>query len=279
MEEMAVSSHRSHVVERYSRNALGRDFAVGDVHGCFSLLDAELAARGFDPSRDRLFSVGDLIDRGAESPSVLEAVHRHQIKAVRGNHEQGILDWLSHSQRAYDSDRIKSVRTNVDKGIDYWAYHDNGTKFLILNGGEWFLRLYCAGEEKAADTVRSIVSYLESLPYAIEIETAYGKVGIVHADPLVPRWDNLLRILEHGPSDAVERNSILFNRLRWRPNVWAPPMEDVAAVIVGHTPTREIAQRGSVMNIDTAAVYGNKLTILDLADIPEYLMAGERGIS
>jgi serine/threonine protein phosphatase 1 len=276
---MAVSSGRSRAVERHPRNVLGRDLAVGDVHGCFSLLDAGLAACDFDPSRDRLFSVGDLIDRGEESPSVLEAVRRHRIKAVRGNHEQGILDWLSHSQRVYDSDRIKSVRANVDKGIDSWAYHDNSTKLLILNGGEWFLRLYCAGEKEAADTVSNIASYLASLPYAIEIETENGRVGIVHADPLIPQWDNLTHILEHGPSDAVERNSILFNRLRWRPNAWTPPMEDVAAVIVGHTPTREIAQRGGVVNIDTAAVYGNKLTILDLADIRDYLMAEERNIS
>jgi serine/threonine protein phosphatase 1 len=252
---------------------------VGDVHGCFSLLDAGLAARGFDPSRDRLFSVGDLVDRGDESPLVLQVVRRHQIKAVRGNHEQGILDWLSHGERAYDPDRIKSVRANADRGIDSWAYHDSSTKCLVLNGGEWFLRLYCSVEDKAVEAVRNIASYLASLPYAIEIETDHGRVGIVHADPLVPQWDKLIHVLEHGPSDAVERNSILFNRLRWRPNAWAPPMKDVAAVIVGHTPTREIAQRGRVMNIDTAAVYGNKLTMLDLADIPEYLAAGERGIS
>jgi serine/threonine protein phosphatase 1 len=56
-------------------------------------------------------------------------------------------------------------------------------------------------------------------------------------------------------------------------------MEDMTAVIVGHTPTKEIAQRSRVIDIDTAAVHGNKLTMLDLADVPECLAAGERGIS
>jgi serine/threonine protein phosphatase 1 len=160
---------------------------VGDVHGCFSLLAAGLVARGFDPLRDRLFSVGDLIDRGEESPSVLEAVRRHQIKAVRGNHEQSILDWLSHSERAYDSERIKSVRVNADKGIDSCAYNDSSTKCMILNGGEWFIRLYCSSAEEVANTCMNIASYFASLPYVIEIETAHGGVGIVHADPPVPR--------------------------------------------------------------------------------------------
>lgn len=278
-ESMANTASYSSPVERYSPNAVGRDFVVGDVHGCLSLLDAELAACGFDPLRDRLFSVGDLIDRGRESPSVLDAVHRHQIKAVRGNHEQSILDWLSHGARANDSERIKSVRADPDKGIDSWAQEDDDTKRLILNGGEWFIRLYCVVDMDEADTVMDIASYFASLPYAIEVETAHGKVGIVHADPLFPQWDKLIDILEHGPIDATERNSILWSRLRWRPNAWVPPMENVIAVIVGHTPTQEVAQRGSVINIDTAAVYGNRLTIFDLADIPKYLAIGERGIS
>jgi len=52
---------------RFACNAVGRDFAVGDIHGCFSHLRRSLEAIGFDASVDRLFSVGDLIDRGPES--------------------------------------------------------------------------------------------------------------------------------------------------------------------------------------------------------------------
>ena len=39
-------------------NREGRDFVVGDVHGCFRTLDRALTALAFDPSRDRLFGVG-----------------------------------------------------------------------------------------------------------------------------------------------------------------------------------------------------------------------------
>ena len=54
------------------RNEQGRDFAVGDVHGCFTRLQDSLGRMGFDASRDRLFSVGDLVDRGPESEAALE---------------------------------------------------------------------------------------------------------------------------------------------------------------------------------------------------------------
>ena len=53
-------------VARFEENATGRDFVVGDLHGMFSHLEALLNEVAFDESADRLFSVGDLIDRGPE---------------------------------------------------------------------------------------------------------------------------------------------------------------------------------------------------------------------
>ena len=48
-------------------NDRGRDFVVGDLHGCYDALMRQLDARGFDPAADRLLSVGDLVDRGPDS--------------------------------------------------------------------------------------------------------------------------------------------------------------------------------------------------------------------
>lgn len=39
----------------------------GDIRGCFNRLQAGLELLGFDPDKDRLFSVGDLVDWGPES--------------------------------------------------------------------------------------------------------------------------------------------------------------------------------------------------------------------
>ena len=63
-------------VRRFPLNARGREFAVGDIHGHFSRLDAALAAVRFAPDRDRWFSVGDLVDRGPESRDVLAWLDR-----------------------------------------------------------------------------------------------------------------------------------------------------------------------------------------------------------
>lgn len=54
-------------VLRLPENTRGRDFVVGDIHGAFDKVEAAMAKVGFDVERDRLLSVGDLVDRGAES--------------------------------------------------------------------------------------------------------------------------------------------------------------------------------------------------------------------
>ena len=67
-------------------------FVVGDLHGCYTLLMNELEKVSFDPAHDLLISVGDLVDRGAENVECLELITMPWFRAVRGNHEQMMID-------------------------------------------------------------------------------------------------------------------------------------------------------------------------------------------
>lgn len=73
---------------RLKPNTLGRDFIVGDLHGCYSLLENELNKANFNDTKDRLFSVGDLIDRGPESLKCAKLIYEPWFFVVQGNHEQ-----------------------------------------------------------------------------------------------------------------------------------------------------------------------------------------------
>jgi serine/threonine protein phosphatase 1 len=255
-------------VRRFKKNTSGRDFVVGDLHGCFTLLEKELTLRQYDPSRDRLFAVGDLVDRGSESPSVLDVVRRYDIQSVRGNHEDMIVRWHRHGGNA------SSVR---------------------CNGGEWLL-------EMAHDSPRldDIVAYMAALPYAIEIETDDGLVGIVHANVPMPSWDQMVEALEQEKRDGRTRRQVLWDRSRWKSRKttgllsvgsaavqllrrfapgWPEPggrIEGVMAVVVGHTPAREPMVRANVINVDTGLVYGGNLTLLRLDEIPVLLSRAAR---
>lgn len=74
-------------VRKISANVLGRDFVVGDLHGHLDELKKLLNQVSFDETKDRLFSVGDLIDRGPKSFETLQLMFEPWFFAVRGNHE------------------------------------------------------------------------------------------------------------------------------------------------------------------------------------------------
>jgi len=68
-------------------------YAVGDIQGCCREFTALLAAIDFEPSRDRLWLTGDLVNRGPQSLAVLRAVMALEGSAVTvlGNHDLHLL--------------------------------------------------------------------------------------------------------------------------------------------------------------------------------------------
>ena len=80
-------------------NAKGRDFIVGDLHGCRAMLDALLEHVAFDATQDRLFSTGDLVDRGPDSIGCLELLKEPWFFPVLGNHDAMFLAWILGNRR------------------------------------------------------------------------------------------------------------------------------------------------------------------------------------
>lgn len=81
-------------IKRLDSNEDGRDFVVGDLHGCLPDLIFLLKKVAFNESHDRLFSVGDLCDRGDYSMECLELMKRPWFHSVMGNHERGLLNYF-----------------------------------------------------------------------------------------------------------------------------------------------------------------------------------------
>ena len=209
-------------VRRFAVNGRGRDLIVGDIHGCFDKLQARLDAVGFDPgSGDRLFSVGDLIDRGPQSDAVLDWLDRPWFHAVLGNHEQMAL-----------------LSTLGEQDAQEYA----------ANGGEWFLRSSPARRDQ-------IARRLAGLPVAIELGTALGTVGIVHADCPAEAWPDFTEALESDPDEELREGlveSALWSRERCL--AWCEDeVEGVRAVVVGHTAMTRWTRLGNVIHIDTGA--------------------------
>lgn len=220
-------------VQRFERNTLGRDFVVGDIHGCFDKLGDELREVAFNDSADRLFSVGDLIDRGPLCEEAIDWISKPWFHAVRGNHEQMAI----------------GVAAGKHSLMNY-----------ISNGGGWFVAMDDARQKLFAEA-------FDTLPFAIEIDHKIGKVGIVHAEVQGDDWPAFCEALESDQSNNKFHNlseMVLWSRCRVN-DADETPVGGVTRVYVGHTPLRNWAALGNVYYIDTGAVFGHHLTLMEIA--------------
>lgn len=220
------------IIQRFERNATGRDFAVGDIHGHFTRLQVALDAVGFNPSVDRLFSVGDLVDRGPESEQVDSWLAKSWFHAVRGNHEQMAVD---------------AYRADPD---------GRAAEFHLRVGGAW---LYARSSVEQA----CYVQLLADLPLIIEVETPEGVVGIVHADCPFPTWATLQEWADGGSGFRNVEEAIQWSRSRLDYQQ-EHGVAGVRAVVVGHTVVRRPAVLGNVYHIDTGGWMDGRFTLLDL---------------
>jgi len=223
------------IVQRYRPNPHGRDFVVSDIHGCFDKLREALDDVNFTVETDRLFSVGDLIDRGRQSTEALGWLARPWFHPCIGNHEDMALQ----------------------------SQHDNNVLFdwVSMNGGQWWLALDAGTREKHLAAFRR-------LPVVMEIETTYGRVGIVHADiPEQFSWQAFLAALEAG--DTAAREIAIWSRRR-ADGLVTGPVEGIDQVVCGHTimSDRRIYRSANVWFIDTGAFLpvteGGHLSLLTL---------------
>lgn len=80
-----------------------RKFAISDIHGCLKTFKALLQKLDFQQT-DKLFLLGDYIDRGSDSKGVLDYIFDlmesgYQVKCLLGNHEQLLLEGLDDLSR------------------------------------------------------------------------------------------------------------------------------------------------------------------------------------
>ena len=92
-------------------------FAIGDIHGCFRTLQHLVKAMRFDPGRDRLWLVGDLVNRGPRSLEVLRWVRQLGDRAVcvLGNHDLKLLACGLGARSSLKNPQLSSILAAPDR--------------------------------------------------------------------------------------------------------------------------------------------------------------------
>ena len=139
-------------------------YAVGDLQGCLQALQCLLKQVAFDPQRDRLWLVGDLVNRGPQSLETLRFLYsiRESLVCVLGNHDLHLLAAGRNIERLKKADTLREIIEAPDSAeLLEWLrqqkllHYDEQRNVALVHAGippQWSLRkaLKCAAEVETA---------------------------------------------------------------------------------------------------------------------------------
>ncbi len=202
-----------------------KTFIIGDIHGCLDMLERLLEKIQWAPEKDSLIFLGDYIDRGDDPKGVVDFI----LDLSRDTNAK--IECLKGNH--------ESMFLNFLRGVE--------SEMFIVNGGWRTMESY--GSYNLQDEVSAIPSdhrkFYASLKLYLELDDYY----VVHAG--------------FKPGLAIEKQT--EESMLWIRKPFISSKHDFGKkVVFGHTPFQEPLIMKNKIGLDTGAVYGNKLTCLEL---------------
>jgi len=249
------------------------NFLVGDVQGCADALDRLLAEAGFSPSRDRLYVLGDLVNRGPDSLGVLRRLRDlgDAAECVLGNHDWHLLAVAAGVRPRHRSDTLEDILDAPDREawLDWlrhrpMAIHAHG--WLMVHAGvvpQWDLTATLA---LAADLERA----LRDSPPREFLGAMFGNEPLRWRDSLagVERLRFTLNTLtrirfvaDDGTLDYATKDGADAAPPGYHAWFDAPGRRTAGTPIAfGHWSTLGLLDRPDVLCLDTGCVWGGQLS-------------------
>ncbi|MET9431078.1 polynucleotide kinase-phosphatase [Streptomyces sp. NPDC003036] len=227
------------------RHLTGPFDIIGDIHGCSSELETLLAKLGYvdghHPEGRTAVFVGDLVDRGPDSPGVLRRVMgmvaAGDALCVPGNHENKLGRWLSGKNVQHTHGLAETVEQLERESPEF--------------------------REQVREFIAGLVSH-----YVLD----EGRLVVCHAG-LPEKY--------HGRTSGRVRSHALYGDTTGETDEfglpvrypWAEDYRGRAAVVYGHTPVPSTSWINNTICLDTGAVFGGRMTALrwperELVDVP-----------
>lgn len=256
-----------------------RLFAIGDIQGCAGAFDALLRKLEFRPSRDRLWLVGDLVNRGPDSLAVLRRVMGlgRSVTCVLGNHDLHLLATVAGRRELSPADTFHDVLEAPDVAeIVDWLRHrpllryDSSARRVLVHAG--IPPLWTVAQ--ARSEAREVEALLRGRKWRYALREMYGgepsawsrKLGAtdrrrytINALTRMRYCDRRGRIdLSYSGEPGTQPKGLIpwFDYPERRTNG--------AHVVFGHWAALGLLRRRDVTALDTGCVWGNYLTAVRL---------------
>ena len=249
-------------------------YAIGDVQGCCDELRQLLAAISFDKFQDRLWFVGDLVNRGPKSLDTLRLVRQFGDRAVvvLGNHDLHLVSQHEGFERPRTDDTFQDVLGAPDRGelVDWlrtrpMLHVEEG--WAMVHAGllpQWSIA-------KAHRLAREVEAALASTGYREFLGNMYGSTPDEWSDSLAG-WDRLRVIVNamtrmrfctpHGKMEFKAKGEAAPPG--YRP--WYEFRKDREVTVYGHWSAAGLKRNPKTVGLDSACVWGGQLSALRLED-------------
>ena len=266
-------------------------YLIGDVQGCDAALQTLLDTVEFSPSRDTLYVLGDLVNRGPDSAGVLRRLmaYGNAAQCLLGNHDLNLLAIAHGVRKPHRKDTLDAILGAADReGMLEWLRHQKMA--IQLQRGATPLLLVHAGvlpqwtAEQTMALAQEVQAMLQSAHAPDFFKTMYGN--------LPNQWNESL-----GGMDRLRVTVNALTRLRFctaqgemefdskegaegAPPGYLPwfdvPNRKTAHIHVafGHWSTLGWLGRSDVLSLDTGCVWGGSLSALrfNLQDLAQELI-------
>jgi bis(5'-nucleosyl)-tetraphosphatase (symmetrical) len=254
-------------------------YAIGDVQGCFKALMGLLERVAFDPQRDRLWFVGDLVNRGPDSLATLRFVKGlgHGAVCVLGNHDLHLVAVAEGYGRLRKEDTLEQTLDAPDRAeLIEWLrarplMHADGGYAMVHAGllPSWTV-------PRALELAREVEQKLRAPDYASVLAHMYGNEPDRWSEQLagygrlrviinamtrmrVCTREGVMELGYKGSSAALPPGVLPWFAVPGRASSATP-------VIFGHWSALDLVLEPDVIGLDTGCLWGRKLSALRLED-------------
>jgi bis(5'-nucleosyl)-tetraphosphatase (symmetrical) len=254
-------------------------YAVGDIQGCYKPLRRLLKKVKFDPGKDQLWCVGDLVNRGPDSLKTLRYLKGlgDACVCVLGNHDLHLLEYASGGKR-YRRDSLDEVLAAPDRDeLIKWLrqrpllHHDKGLGWTMVHAGlhpKWTLKKAMKRARKIEKILRGkkwkeFCSLLHHFKFPAREPGKGDPFRLLFAVAVMTRsryctaegrfnW----AVRTGKSSNHRDRPWFAHRRIKWR---------EKSNVVFGHWAAMGLViNQPHVLGLDSGFVWGNELTLARL---------------
>ena len=274
-------------------------YAVGDIHACQSALNALLETVAFRSGHDRLWFVGDFLNRGPNSLETLRFIKGlgDQAVTVLGNHEGRLIARLSGQKGRQKNPALDALLVELSAApdaaeLEVWLrniplfHYDETLDIGMVHAGlspAWDAGKACELSQVLGkilrDPEKSRVFFQDLDPFFLEKEPSekgsmnYLRFAFSFMTQIRmctpeghPLWPSHPRLASLANPYALPSSSMNATLWPFRPWYDCRPQQETMKTVYGHWAAAGLNLKANVWGLDSGCIYGGQLTAIRLDD-------------